>query len=106
MNEKSWENLADWSTIDPEKQRKLIHLIEKAYDGKIDVITHFKEGVQVRQQRDTQGDGKFDSTMVFENGREKAQSRDTDGDGKIDVVVYFDKQNQPERDEIDTNADA
>jgi carnitine 3-dehydrogenase len=36
--EKSWENLADWSTIDSEKQRKLIHLIEKAYDGKIDVI--------------------------------------------------------------------
>jgi carnitine 3-dehydrogenase len=36
--EKSWESLADWSTIDPEQQRKLIHAIEKAYDGKIDVI--------------------------------------------------------------------
>ncbi len=36
--EKSWESLADWSTIDPRQQRKLIHAVEKAYDGKIEVI--------------------------------------------------------------------
>ena len=36
--EASWESLADWSTITPDQQRKLIHLVEKAYDGKIDVI--------------------------------------------------------------------
>lgn len=36
--EDSWESLADWSTITPDQQRKLIHAVEKAYEGKIDVI--------------------------------------------------------------------
>ncbi len=36
--EATWEDLADWPTLDLDKQQKLIHMIERAYDDDIDMI--------------------------------------------------------------------
>ncbi|MDH3569478.1 MAG: 3-hydroxyacyl-CoA dehydrogenase family protein, partial [Gemmatimonadota bacterium] len=33
-----WEDLATWTQLEPEQQRKLIHLIEKAYDEQVDAL--------------------------------------------------------------------
>lgn len=33
-----WEDLPTWTNLEPEQQRKLIHLIEKTYDEKVTVI--------------------------------------------------------------------
>lgn len=36
--EESWKNLANWSQLDNDQQHKLIHAIERAYEGKVDII--------------------------------------------------------------------
>lgn len=33
-----WENLASWDKLEPEQQRKLIHAIERSYQGRIEQI--------------------------------------------------------------------
>lgn len=33
-----WDDLATWTQLEPEQQRKLIHLIEKAYDEQVDSL--------------------------------------------------------------------
>lgn len=33
-----WDDLATWTQLEPDQQRKLIHLIEKAYDEQVDVL--------------------------------------------------------------------
>jgi 3-hydroxyacyl-CoA dehydrogenase len=33
-----WEDLATWTQLEPEQQRKLIHLIEKAYDQQVEML--------------------------------------------------------------------
>jgi len=36
--EEIWADLPTWSTLEPDQQRKLIHMIEKAYDENVGVI--------------------------------------------------------------------
>lgn len=33
-----WDDLATWTQLEPDRQRKLIHLIEKAYDEQVDAL--------------------------------------------------------------------
>lgn len=33
-----WDDLATWTQLEPDRQHKLIHLIEKAYDEQVDVL--------------------------------------------------------------------
>lgn len=77
-------------------------------DGTIDTITFFnEEGDVQREETDRDFDGRLDWIDHYQNGLRVMSEIDTNGDGKMNVFSYYEGQPVPKitRKERDTNAD-
>ena len=60
------------------------------YDGKVDEIKLYEEGVIKTAKRDRNNDGRYDVTRTYKNGKLVQKATDTNDDGKPDRWEYFD----------------
>ncbi|HHO51551.1 MAG TPA: hypothetical protein ENK18_11925 [Deltaproteobacteria bacterium] len=68
--------------------------MDSDYDGQFDWTDHYKKGLRVMSEYDTDGDGKPNVFKYYIQGDDKLmhldrKERDEDGDGKIDVWERF-----------------
>jgi hypothetical protein len=59
------------------------------YDGKIDEIRHFEEGLILRSERDRNNDGRFDVVRHYKDGKIERKESDTNDDGRVDRWEYY-----------------
>lgn len=59
-----------------EEGRPLREEADRDFDGDMDEVTFFQEGVIVRQEFDSSGDGKVDTKIFFESGKPLRAERD------------------------------
>lgn len=79
--------------------------IDLTWDGNIDIWRYFSDAGQVvKEEWDTDFDGKIDEVRQFEDGVIVRSERDRNNDGRFDVIRYY-KQGKLERKESDTNDD-
>ena len=75
-------------------------------DSSPDVVTSYSKNEQVlTRSADTTGDGKLDTVSNYENGIEIRQTRDKNIDGVPDAIVLFDHKGNRFRETFDTNSD-
>jgi len=58
--------------------------IDQNHDGRVDTWSYLERGVITRGERDANGDGRKDHWEYFENGRVIRVGEDLDGDGRVD----------------------
>ena len=75
--------------FDPETGEKKRDEIDLDYDGRIDVVTLFVEGKQIKQELDTNSDGKIDRVRYLDDEIPLRVEGDTDGDGRVDYWEYY-----------------
>lgn len=54
------------------------------FDGRVDWVDLYQDGVRTRCEVDTDYDGQFDLFKTYVNGQVARRERDTDGNGRID----------------------
>lgn len=75
------------------------------WDGKIDIKRTFSvEGTTTREEWDADYDGNIDEVRLFEDGLISRSDQDLDNDGHVEVIRYY-QQGKLERKESDTNQD-
>ena len=84
--------------------------MDSDYDGAMDWTDHYKRGVRVMSEYDTDYDGKpnvFKYYIEGDDGRMylDRKERDEDGDGKIDVWERFSREGEVVRTGRDTDGD-
>lgn len=59
------------------------------YDGRVDEVRTFENGVIAKSERDRNNDGRPDVTRHYKAGKLDSKETDTDDDGKVDRWEYF-----------------
>lgn len=84
--------------------------MDSDYDGSFDLTDHYKDGLRVMSEYDTDNDGKPNVFRYFIKGDDgnvhlDRKERDEDGDGRIDVWERFDASGTVIRSGRDTDGD-
>lgn len=59
------------------------------FDGRIDWVDHYQNGVRTLSEVDTDQDGIFDMSRYYVDGQIARKERDTDADGRVDYWELY-----------------
>jgi hypothetical protein len=75
------------------------------FDGKLDAVAIYRDGIIVSDILDTNFDGRTDTWREYEGGRLVRLQRDSNSDGIIDMWEDFDERGNVIRTRVDANRD-
>jgi len=62
---------------------------DKNFDGKVDHVEHYQDGMVVRVEDDSDFNGTFDEWTTYQDGKPVKTERDTNADGKPDSWIHY-----------------
>lgn len=100
----------DIVTVFDDEGKLLREEIDSDYDGRFDWTDHYKRGLRVMSEYDTDNDGQANVFKYYVEGEDgnpriDRKERDEDGDGQIDVWERFSADGQVVRTGRDTDGD-
>jgi len=75
---------------------------DRNYNGAVDLVQQYSQGLLVREVHDDDFDGKPESIWTFRNGKVAMVERDPQERGYVDVVEYYDDSGKLVRREVRT----
>ena len=64
------------------------------FDSRVDWVDHYRGGVRVMSEVDTDFNGVFDLFRYYESGEVRRKERDSNGDGRVDFWEYLDEKGE------------
>jgi hypothetical protein len=85
----NWDGRVDMAQLFDDRGQVEREIFDLDFDGKVDQVNSYEQGVLVRKERDLDNSGKTNEWIFYEKGKIVRKERDTNADGRVDYWEYW-----------------